>query len=217
MQLLFFILFILAISCSPAQKHKSFIPEEYHYPLNNIGKGKIKVFQNLETAQQVFSNVEFKEVSGKSYLFATQYVLGRKIDSSVSVNDELVENYGFDNGRVIKRDVKEDVIIDIGKKYDHHKVIITYNTAISTFSSTREEEYLKDTLFQWQGTPVSCLVIKAVVSDVNESKDNSLLRQEHKTNFIFYHAKGVGLVRFTRNEGNNVSTWDLKEIKDLMN
>lgn len=55
MQLLFFILFILSISCSPAQKHKSFVPEEYHYPLNNINKGKINVFQNFETARQVFS------------------------------------------------------------------------------------------------------------------------------------------------------------------
>lgn len=213
----FFLLFLFTIRCSPAQKHKSFIPVEYHYPFNKIGKGKTKVYQNTESAGQLFSNVKTKKISGKSYLFTTQYVSGSKIDSSVFVNDNLVDNYTFADGKIIKNEVEEDVIIGNGRKLGQHKVNIIYNTASSIVSSEIEEEYLKDTSLYWQGTPADCLVIKATVSQVSPGNNNFLSGQKHKTNLTSYYAKGLGLIRFQRNDGFNVSMWYLKEIRDIIN
>jgi len=213
--LISFLILFLSFSYSSAQQKEIWIPIQYHYPFNKVGKGKTKVYQNLKTAEQVFSDVHTQIVFNKRYLYSTQYALDKKIDSSVFVNDKLIENYGFYNGRIIRREIKEDTIIDNGKKYGQHVFNMIEKTNDIIHFINRTEEYIKDTSLNWQGKELDCIVIKAINIEVFQSKNNPSSKQERKINYIFYHAKGIGLVKFIRNDTNEASTWVLKAIREI--
>ncbi|MGE0637647.1 MAG: hypothetical protein AB7G44_15885 [Bacteroidia bacterium] len=211
--------------------------KDYSYPIDQIGKGKTLVYKRVgEKNADIFEDVHLISELGKQYLISKFYASSMNYDSSkYDINGKLIESYTFmlsgisdnvylshppiiqnfhvQNYFPVKGVILQDTLIDTEKKLKKHIRQIVYLKNDTSITFKDEVEYLKDTVITWQGKQYDCIVTtgKRIIEHAN--KDYTM----HYTNEsgVSYFAKGIGIIRYTRNTHNNsVKIIELVEIKD---
>ena len=207
------------------RKIQRFIPEEYRYPLDKIGKGKTFVFKIVGSLNDsLFYNVQPLTEAGTQYVSVTRYTSRQKIDSlKLTVKDKIMEVFSFrspdpgDTGRqCMREEIKEDTVIDNGTKLGKFFYNVAYAGKTNKLTSSTEEEYLKDTILPWQGKQISCIVIKVKYREEIGPKLIPLLSRDiGKSSGELVYAKGIGRFQFTWNDEGKLTQWQLVDIRDI--
>ena len=211
------------ISCNSAKEKTVFFPKDYLFPIDQIGSGKTFVYSNVEAMNQTsYKDLKLITESGVKIILSKQYSNEEKFDSSkTSVDNKLIETFTFmspDNSKIghhpIKGEIIEERVFESRLKFGERISTISYSGKENVVTIKSEEKYLKDTILTWQGSQLSCIVIRRKSTIGFYSKIIPIAKQELKYNGDSYYAKGIGLIRYTTQTKKNFSTWELIEIKD---
>ena len=200
-----------------------FLPKDYRFPTNQIGKGKTFIYSKVGVTNQTsFKDLLFINEPSGQFLLSKQYSAVAKFDSSkTSIDNKLVETFTFmspdnsDNEHLpIKGEIKDDKVIDNGRKLGQRVSIITYAGNENVILINSKEEYLKDTVLVWKGKQLDCIVTNMKSTIEFSSKTNPFAKQEIEYNGNSYFGKGIGLIRYTSQTKKDFSIWELIEIRN---
>ncbi len=232
------------ISCSShnekseTNKEKTeFLPKECIYPNDKIGNGKTFVYSKVGAKDEtVFQDLKLITESGVQYRIEKLYTSSSNYDSSkYNIENKLLESFTFilsdisDNKYLshppkfknfhtqnyfpVRGELKENTYTENGKIFSR-KTSVIYTKGDSSLTSHDTEEYLKDTVFTWQGKQLDCIVSTRKRISEFSTKTNPLALYTIEDIGVYYSAKGVGVVRYTNKRNNVFGIMDLVEIKD---
>ncbi len=215
-----FILAILFCSCS-SNLNKEFIPKEFTYPSEKVEHGKLFVYQNEATHDTGITDIRVIESDGTTYETLTIRAGNQGFDSLVRFDGQTLHySYPSNDGKWIKGEDLENKIVPGKGRLGTWILKRRFRLSSSVITESSEENFLKDTLIYWNGVQIPCLVTKAVATSQFRSNVDTLGGIKKLTR-IYYHGKGIGLVRqivITTDEVGQPTTskWNLIEIKDVV-
>ena len=217
------LLAILFFSKCSDTKTAYFIPEEYQYPDNKIGNGKIFIYQDSLTKEFVSKSIKLINMDGRTYRIYKQYDSTSTTDSAIIFNGKMVEDYNFIiGGRATKADIMEDTIINNGFKLGQRVYKCVYNTPPTFTTQNSEETFLKDTSINWKGKSTKCLLTnESVLLEVHLISDTTEKQVLHAT-LTNYYAEGYGMIKYSlhmidHTGKTSYSVWSLDSIGDWGN
>jgi hypothetical protein len=212
---------IILYSCSDKEKRTQLpIPQEYQLPLEEIRKGKTIVYVESTTGDSLMLDAWTITKEGKEHLVYVTYDTASTRDSAiVSVEHDLEELYTWvgradPNDPPQKYSLKSE-LIDDGSKYGKEKFkwSLDSDNLKVLFDGTRT--YVKDTVLQFAGSSIDCIVIQ--INSIVEFKTSfDSLNQKRANNITMYYGKGVGEVSRTGQYDTSWSHWQLKEMRPLV-
>jgi hypothetical protein len=197
---------------------KPFVPYEYEYPKAVLSAPKTYVYKSPSNKEVRYKDVSRTDAPGKVIISWKQYYSANHvIDSSIEINDKVVESYIFLRGQRIKETMSEDSVHNDGSKFGEKVQSASFNANSISFSTLIKSRFLKDTVFTWKSKELPCIVIESNATLVFHNPTDSSQTKENSAKFFIYFCKGVGNVRFTQITDEGVEIWDLDEIKEIKN
>jgi hypothetical protein len=212
----------------------------YSFPIEQIGKGKTFVYRPAGTKDaDMYKDIQLIDDNENQYLVSKLRTDFINFDFSKSTLDgALAENYTYislaplpqflppfsapdgyltlqyDSFSPIKGEILEDTVFDTGKKIKNRSTKIVYIQRDSVLTYDDEEEYLKDTIFTWQGKTYDCIV--TAIKRTTEFSSKAYPSKKHTLyeSGTYYFAKGIGLVRYTNQRNDKFEVVELVEINE---
>lgn len=198
MKFIFFLFLFFSCAACSQQPRKNFIPKEFEYPDDKIGKGKIFVYQNIGTKEMWFMEVKMVAMNGKYFRSVKNYNSEVAVDSSLSDKGKLVEHYYFQmpgDKSIIKAQNLQDTIISDNSKLGKQIRKWEFIGRTNSLTSVVEFTYVKDTIITRKNKKLDCLVLQSIIRTVVEK---SIVLTGSDTAQVFsnyYFAKELGLVK----------------------
>jgi len=201
-----------------------FIPKEFNFSDDKIGKGKLFIYENRMKNKVIFESVKLLNDNGKIFRITKRYDSLKVSDSTLIYNGQVIESYNFfisQNSKPIKAYELQDTVI-----YNHERLGVRYfnckylsDKTLNTINV--DERFLKDTSIYWDDSLLPCIVTKSACLIRVQAKNDSTKELHVKAIQSRYFAKGIGLIRyeidFTDHDGNkNNDCWNLKAIKEIL-
>lgn len=216
------ILSILLLGFTCNKEVTAFFPKDYKLADDQIGSGKTLIYQNANTSEKTYTDLQLVTKEGKSYRCERRYNNIVTTDSIVSVNGKLLEVYEFfspTNTGGIKGEIILDTVI-VKDKIAKRQENILFKIGQMRYELKYEEERIKDTTFMWQGKPVETILIKAIAYAAFKRIGDETVRQSWYIVSNAYHGKGVGMILNiveTKDQAGRRShdEWMLTDIKEI--
>lgn len=194
---------------------KPFVPLEYEYPLTVLSTPKTYVYKNTITSEYRYKDISRTDKQGKVIITWKEYDSSPLVDSSTEINDKTIDHYLSINGQKIKEVTREDSVYNNGSRLGEkiQSGSFTLNPSM-IFSFTFKSRFLKDTVLQWQGKNIHCLIIESNSRQVAENPLEPLQKKEMDGRTIYFFGKNVGLIKYTSTGNYGLTDWELQEIKE---
>lgn len=194
---------------------KPFVPLEYEYPLTVLSTPKTYVYKNTITSEYRYKDISRTDKQGKVIITWKEYDSSPLVDFSTEINDKTIDHYLSINGQKIKEVTREDSVYNNGSRLGEkiQSGSFTLNPSM-IFSFTFKSRFLKDTVLQWQGKNIHCLIIESNSRQVAENPLEPLQKKEMDGRTIYFFGKNVGLIKYTSTGNYGLTDWELQEIKE---
>ncbi len=214
-------LFLILVNKSCSQDKTNFIPKNFDYPDNKIGNGKTFVYKNFQTNKESFQNLRL--INSEGYYSVTISNNNSIGDSLIIYNSKVIERYNFfmsGNSTITKGEKLLDTILNNNDKWGKYLTKWAYRTTQLLYTTQTEEKYIKDTIYEWQGQSLQCLVTQRNTSTIIQAINDTSLNHNTAVIYKFYYAKGIGIIKttteFTDHNGEYVNdTWTLESIREI--
>ena len=215
MRILLILCFLVLCDCTPSNHNDTLIPKDYDYPEDSISNGKTFIYEDVNTGEQTYSDWFFKNKGKKKYLISTLSSNGKTYDSSIYLNDQMIETYSspYTNGRLIKCEIVEDTIIKnkTGPAESRTTTILKSDSG-SVISSIISRRW-KDTIIMWRKRSIPCIIIRQQCKDeFRDIRDSTTEILRYYQNG--YYGKNVGLIKYGVLFNRKINTIELKKIVD---
>jgi hypothetical protein len=213
-------LFACTIASKKPLNAKAFWKDHCCFNIDSIGEGKTLVFQLTDdSTEKTFTDYQVEKTATDTVIIMQHYDLeSGKFDSSRWSKDyETDDSYGFwdlDTNNKFPIPVKTDmteILVD-GTKTGRRSYRTTSFGSTITTSYVVEEKYLKDTIFVWRGQTLPCVVTSSTTIEKIKNKDVTIPEKESTTLSTDYYVKGMGVVRFTYQKGDDKIDMVLSDI-----
>lgn len=217
MKFLISMLFVLWQTLLQAQS-KPFVPLEYEYPASILSTAKTYVYKNTITSGYRYKDISRTDKQGNVIIIWKEYDSSPLVDSSTEINDKTIDHYLIINGKKIKGVTIEDSVYNngspLGEKIQSGS--FTLNPSM-IFSFTFKSRFLKDTVLQWKGKNIACIIIESNSRQVAENPSEPSLKKEMNGRTIYFFGKDIGLIKYTSTGEYGLTDWELQEIKEKPN
>jgi len=220
MKLLYLLLIIASCySCSKNKKINQFLPTEYLFPKEQIGKGKTFTYIDQTNGDSSFYDLFHHKKDNETYLIKTSYTRSNLSDSLIYSNYKLLEihSYFFSKTDITKGIILSDTIIDNGSRLGKNILIVSYQSDSLDWSIRSESEFAKDTVYQWQGSSLPAIVIKTTYFNTLKSKFVENTESNFQFDFLTYEATKIGTVKIKilKTVDNKTKDINLVRIEDM--
>jgi hypothetical protein len=214
-QVLLYLALFLLIGCS---KPNEFIEiKNYWYPMDQVGKGKLFVYQNRQTKETSYTKFELIEEGKKEFLLDWQYSDSEKWDSSKWLIEgnriTMVETY-WPSSRAGKYEMLPAEILHQEEVDGAEIREIKYRFADVRSTIKSVEKFVKDTVFIWKGQKFNCKVTQTQFDMTSVHPWVPFIKENSKSSNTKYYVRNIGLVKyFYYDPDEGRSEWDLIEIR----
>lgn len=218
---LLYLLFIVALcySCNTNKERKQFIPTEYFFPEDQIGKGKTFIFIDQTNGDSLFFDLYHHKKGNETYLIRIAYSRSNLSDSLIYLNNRLLETHSafFSKTDLTKGVILSDTIIDNDSRLGKNVLIVSYQSDSLDWSIRSESEFAKDTIFQWQSSSLPTIVIKTTYFITLKSKFVKDIQTKFQLDFLTYEASKIGTVKIKilKTVDNKTKDINLVRIEDM--
>lgn len=220
MKLIYLLLIIISYySCTTSREIRHFIPTEYFFPESLIGSGKTFIFIDQSNGDSSFHDLYHYKKDNETYLIRTTYSMNGRSDSLIYSNYKLLEIYShfFSQTKATKASILSDTIIDDGSRLGKNILKLSYQSDSLEWSIRSESEFVKDTVFQWQGSSLPTIVIKTTYFSTLKNKFNNHIQTNFELVFFTYEASKTGTVKIKipKTVSNKSKDINLVRIEDM--
>jgi hypothetical protein len=212
------LIFAFICACNLKKKNTPFIPLEYLFPESEIGAGKTFIYVDQSTGDSIFHNLSHYQTKGQTYLILTAYSPKERFDSLVYRDNKLLESYSymFSKTEATRAVILLDTIIDNGRRLGKNILKVEFHVDSTVLAVRSESEFVKDTIFAWQGVSLPSLVIKTIYYTTLKGRNDNFPLTNFQIEFLTYQAKKTGAVRIKilKTKDNQTKYIDLKEIRN---
>jgi len=204
---------------SQTKNKERFYPEEYLYPLNELGAGKTYVYKEVGGTQYSYMDIIPIQDSNQSVYVTQHYTSTEKIDSSTfSANWLLHDTYLFlSDTSPTRGKILSDEVIDDGSRLGQHISNVEYLSDDFIFGTVTKSTYAKDSTAQWQDQLLDCIITQDTTwMDISSVTDSSY-KSKAITIYIGIFAKGIGLIRYTGGIPDKPQSFQLIAIREIAN
>lgn len=192
----------------------AFVPLEYEYPAGILSTPKTYVYKNTITSDYRYKDISRTDKNGQVIITWKEYDSSPLVDSSIEINNKAVEHYLIINGQKVKEVITEDSIYRDGTKLEKRQAgSFTLNPAMVLSYSIRSH-YLKDTVLQWKGKDVLCIVVESTAKQYAQNPLEPTQKKEMDRRTFYFFGKATGLIKYTSTGQFGLTDWELEEIKE---